>query len=301
MRQARRALAGIVVAALAGLSCGKSDKEAFAESYCDLLEPCCGMAGLSTSGQACRSLVSLGLSSSSFDKGAGDACLAELRAAAARADFCQTFGSQEPASCEKAFGTNNGTKKVGETCDFDDDCAPSSEGPTGCGHAFAGGMSIDKCQLQLQGKAGDKPCAGTVEGAVTTGNVGAEVPERAFLCNTADGVRCDSATDACVALKMIGDACTGSSGECVSGAYCDGTQRKCLARKPAGGACKMDVFQSRECVEGHHCSAAGACAAQAAIGAACTDSDECRSGNCDAGKCGLGFGDLGLGLLCGTK
>jgi hypothetical protein len=297
---------GVVLGLLAmgGLSCGDGAESAsaFVNSYCELLQPCCAMAGLRSDGQQCRAFLGAFASPSAYDKQAGSACLAELRAAAGKPGFCQMSDAFEPAACDGVFGeTGGGSKQPGEACTDDDECARSSEGKVECQTAFAGSTQIRKCQVQIKGKAGDMPCVGTVDGNTTFLNTGSDVAPRGYLCNLADGLRCDTATDACVALKAVGEACTGSSSsECVLTAYCDSVQRKCAERKPAGGMC-MQSFSRPQCGEGLYCSTAMTCSAQAADGAACTGDDQCRSDSCVNSKCEAGGGDFGQALLCGAK
>ena len=67
------------------LSCGDDADSAsgFAAAYCDLIKPCCAMAKLRTDGQQCQLLFGAFGGQSSYNKQAGEACLAEARAAAA--------------------------------------------------------------------------------------------------------------------------------------------------------------------------------------------------------------------------
>jgi hypothetical protein len=288
--------------ALSGLTCGDGGgaetASAFVQSFCGVLKPCCTMAGLPGNGLFCT--VGAGVVPG-YNKQAGAACLAELRAAAAKSDFCQNVDGNMPASCDAAFEeTNNGSKKPGEACDDDEDCAASTEGKVSCETAFTGGAQIRKCQVQVKGKAGDMPCVGTIEGNTTFyNNIGTDVLPRGYLCDLAAGVRCDSASDACVALKTVGEACSGSSNECVTTAYCDTTQRKCAERKPAGAMCTTS-FSQPQCGDGLYCSAAKACDAQVGNGAACSDDDQCRSGQCVNMKCDSSS-SFTLSLFCGTK
>ncbi|HEY0712398.1 MAG TPA: hypothetical protein VGF45_06975 [Polyangia bacterium] len=294
---------------LLGLSCGDSgdagSAEAFVGSYCDLFSPCCAKANLRSDGQQCRAFLGAFASSSQYDQQKGEACLAAMREASGRADFCDTSAGPAPAACDAVFGTSAGTKPPGATCDDDDECAPSAEGDVECVSSFAGGAEVRKCQVHVRGKAGDQPCVGDVDGNSTVYNGLSDLPSKGYLCHAQDGLRCDAMTDTCVAFKAIGEACSSTSSfrrECVVDAYCDGTQRKCAARKAIGSACTDTGFSQTECVAGAYCGQAKTCMAQVSDGGACTTDQQCRSNDCVNGACkAAGSGDLGLTLICGTK
>jgi hypothetical protein len=297
--------AALLALALApGPSCGGDADSAsgFAAAYCDLIKPCCAMAKLRTDGKQCQLLFGAFGGQASYNKEAGETCLAEARAAAGRTDFCTMVESNEPSACDRVF-SSGGKKQPGEACTDDDECAPSSEGSVECQSSFGvGGAEVRKCQLVVKGKEGDKPCVGTKEGNATFGNVNLDdVPAKGYLCHVADGLRCDSTTDTCVKLKAAGEACLGDN-DCVRTAFCESTMDKCTNRKAVGAAC-MPSFNNQECVAGGWCSeTTRMCAAQVADGGACTEDDECTSGNCVNDKCDKGFGgELGLALICGAN
>jgi hypothetical protein len=284
------------------LSCGDDADSAsgFAAAYCDLIKPCCAMAKLRTDGQQCQLLFGAFGGQSSYNKQAGEACLSEARAAAARPDFCQGIENNEPSACDNVF-RSPGKKQPGEACTEDNDCAPSSEGSVQCQGSFATGAQVSKCMVVVKGKDGDKPCVGTRDGNSTFSNIGMDdIPAKGYLCHVADGLRCNTTTDTCVKLKVVGEACVGDD-ECVRTSFCDDAQRKCTERKPIGGVCTPS-FNNQECVAGAWCSDVRMmCAAQVDNGGACTDSEECKSDNCVNDKCEPGLGDLGLAFICGAS
>ena len=306
--------AGVVGSAVAvlliGLACGDgggaASKDAFVASYCDLFQPCCKQANLRSDGQQCRLLFGALAPAGSYDKAQGESCLAEVRAAATKPDFCTQMASNEPVSCNQVFGSESGgSAQPGQTCSTDADCARPGEGKAECVSSSGGTAQVRKCQVQLRGQAGDKPCAGTVEGNVTVYNSGgSDVPATAYLCHAADGVRCDAASMSCVAHKAVGEACTGSffSGVCVKNAYCDSAQKKCLERKAVGATCANTGTSAQpECVEGSYCGSGNRCTAQLAQGTACSEDQQCASDACVNGKCEPSAGgDFALTLICGS-
>jgi hypothetical protein len=292
-------MAGLLFVSCGGGGGGGTASE-FIASYCDFLAPCCGMAGLKSDGKQCRALLGA-LAPAMYNPAAGEACLAELRGASGKADFCSS--GVDSASCDGAFPqSSSGTKKPGETCTQDDECAPSTEGKVECQTLFSSGAEIRKCQLQVIGKEGDQPCVGTVEGNGTSYVFGSgnDIPARGYLCRVADGLHCDRTTQACTKFKAVGADCSGGD-ECGSSAFC-GSDRKCTARKNVGEACSGGFGSREECVAAAFCQDSSmTCAAKLGSGAACTDSDECKSSSCVNGKC---EGDVpvnfGLALLCGS-
>jgi hypothetical protein len=288
----------------AGWACGKSDTENFADSYCAEVAKCCGQAGLPADGQTCRQWMAFAAAGGSYNAAAGDACLAEMRAEVGAGTFCTDFGSpsssSSPSACDSVYGSPSGNRQPGETCDFDSDCAPSSEGKVACASLYVNGAFIDKCQVQMPGQAGDTPCVGTRDGIVTTYNPPSGVTDvvpRGYICNVADGITCASGT--CTALAAAGATCTFSS-DCVRTAFCDYHQDTCVPRIAAGAACTGS--DSSECVDGYYCptTTAQQCIAKLANGTACTTSDMCQSDYCSNGTCQNGGLDtFGLSLLCG--
>jgi hypothetical protein len=269
----------------------------FAAAYCDLLAPCCAMSKLATDGRQCRALIAGLAAPAAFDGAAAEACLSESRAALATPAGCQGLLVEMTTSCDRVFQPNTGTKKPGEACDDDDDCAPAPQGQVKC-KAVNLGQEGDQCQVLLRGAEGSKPCVGDVEGAVTTYFSGGGTTT-AYLCHAADGLRCDPTLLACARGKAVGEACSFGD-DCVKTATCDDATNKCVPRKALGAACTgSGGFANDECVEGAYCQASGTCAAQRPNGAACNDDDECLGGDCRNGECRNGLLDFALGFLCG--
>jgi len=286
----------------AGLTCGDDDSAGgFAAAYCDLLKPCCAMANLRTDGKQCQLFFGAFVGGAKFNTEAGDACLAATRALSSRPDFCKNLDAPETAACEKVFEQPGGSKQPGETCTDAFECAKSTEGEVDCETEFGpGGAQVRKCQLAIRGKEGDKPCVGTKEEDFTSRNLSLDdVPARGYLCDTADGLRCDTTNHTCVKLKPAGEPCTSSSTECVRTAYCDTAADRCTDRKSPGAACTSASFSNEECAAGNWCGPARICAAQVANGAACTAMQECQSENCLNMKCEPNS-DLGLAFVCGA-
>lgn len=297
----------LALALLLGCSSNSSDgtvagdRDSFIAQLCQQYMPCCAKAGRASDGAQCRAFYGAFASSSTYDAAAGSACLSEVKAAAASPTFCESgMSSGTSPSCAKVFNRAGGTKKPGETCTEDDECAASSEGEVECRSLFRDGATIKKCQIQIVGKAGDTPCLGTVDGNITSYNSSGDtdVLPRGYLCNVKDGLRCDSTTDKCVAIAKVGEACEGfGSNLCTDDAFCDTTQKKCVARKPVGEMCTSD-----QCVDGAYChTTTRLCTASLAVGAACKSSTECVTRSCVNGTCAKSGGgtDLTTAFLCG--
>jgi hypothetical protein len=278
------------------------DRDSFISQYCNEFMPCCAQVGKPTDGSQCRAFIGAFAPSTGYDAAAANKCLDEVRAASKSATFCQDGMSSNTApSCQAVFAqSSGGTRKPGETCSEDDDCASSTEGQVQCQSLYTGGMTIKKCQVQVVGKAGDSPCVGTVDGNVTSYSSSGEteIPVKGFLCYVKDGLRCDSTTKACKAIPKIGEACESfGSNSCTKDAYCDSSTKLCVARKAVGATC--DTFSSDQCAEGTYCnSTTKVCTTALAIGAACTTSQECGENRCVNGKCEKS-GDLTTSFLCG--
>ena len=266
----------------------------FIAQLCAEFADCCQAAGRPSDGAQCRAFYGAFLSMSAYDAAAGDVCLTDIRASGDKK--CGTI-SMTPPSCSKVFASG-GTKKPGEACQDSTECAPSDSGRVDCVSHFVNSATVQQCQLQLPGKAGSSPCIGTVDGNITvSGGQGDVILSQGYLCDVADGLTCDSQTQACVPLSTVGQPCQGGLGQCVASAYCSFPDDVCHARVARGAPCDSD----EACQTGDYCEQAGhTCAARHTVGEACTTNAECEFGNCTNQKCGASD-DLALAFLCGTN
>lgn len=274
---------------------GKSKEESFADTYCAEVLKCCTQAGLSGGqGSLCRMGMAGGVTNI-------DACLTEMHAEVADGSFCTYLGNPPTATAASAAcaaPVRHGNKKPGEDCIVDSDCAVSTLGPVVCAGAYVDGDFINKCQVQIPGKAGDSPCLATREGNMTSSaGQTTDVAPQGIVCDSADGVVCQRET--CVALTTVGGTC-GASSECVRTAFCESSQGKCTTRLAIGRSCPGR--DDDEC-EGGYCADQGGertCAPRLLNGAVCTQDSMCTSDNCIEGSCKPSLFDaFGLGFLCG--
>ena len=299
------AWASLLAVSLAALSCGDDEDDSasgFVAAFCDVLQPCCAMAKRPADGKQCRSLVGTVTGQARYDKRAGQACLAEARAALGRAELCEGVPSEAQSVCDGVFDLPRGSKQPGEDCSDDLECAKSSEGEVQCPLIFGPAGRTQQCQLSIRGKEGDKPCLGTWEGGLLSSNIFDDAePARGYVCYVSDGLYCDSRADTCSRLKTPYQPCAGDIAECVRTAYCDLAAGLCAERKALGTAC-VSRFSTRECVPGAWCAeATGVCTAQVAEGESCAGPQACLSSRCLNGRCerrstGGGFD---LDMLCG--
>jgi hypothetical protein len=270
---------------------------AFRDQYCALIGPCCTEAGLAAQ---CPAVVNAAAMVGYYDPTAAAACLDELRARHATADFCAGFGiayaSVLPTAwigaipeCLPVFQAH-GTTAIGETCRLDNDCAVVPTGVARCVTSFTdahGGSTIAMaCTHLTDGTQGD-PCVGTFSFEIGgTSWVTDPTPTEGSLCDHAKNLRCDGTTQVCVATHTDGDACS-EAFDCGAASYCDFSIGTCAPRRVAGATCT---------------DAAGACAGWASCnvtsmtcvlpldaGAACTSVigqvSPCASGQCTDGRC----------------
>ena len=310
------AVAAVVVAACGGSTSssssssgsGAGDPSSFVSSYCAIMAPCCATVKKPTDGVVCRSVVGAFTSGDRYDSAKGAACLSEMNAAKDAPGFCDGTTDGTTPDCKAVFTATGGpsaTKKPGDLCSSTKECAASSEGTVECQTYFGtGGAQTLICQIQIAGKIGDTPCIGTRVGrGVTELDIsGAPVP-RGYICDHANGSRCDTTTKACAALVTVGAPCSGVSGvgdPCTVDAFCDFQSGKCATRVAKGGAC---TGSSASCQDGLYCDASSkACATAIADGQPCAAPIPCASSICVNGICGTrGSGNsLGLTLLCGS-
>ena len=221
-----------------------------------------GSSGCSADNPNLSAALPMGVLQSDFsmapqalDADAVKACLDAVKASSGSATFCTNeFWLENHAECQKAkLVKKSGTVPVGGTCNdavTGSECAPSSDGQTGC--AFGeGGTQI--CQVQVLGAMGDT-CDGDSEadGSISRGVSNDVAPKnKGVYCDRSKALHCEGG--ACTAVAAIGKPCTTDNG-CVVGAYCDlfgqGSQaatNKCVAQKPGGAACSHTTeCQSRD-------------------------------------------------------
>lgn len=300
-------LAAGTVLVLAGVACSSKSSNStssFVDQYCGLIEPCCSAAGLPATGSQCQLFVSAETSQASFDATAAQACLTAAQAEQAAGTFCTTLGGDIPA-CSQAFQQANGTAQPGQACTEDSDCAPAPNGGATCfdqGLAADGGIAeSETCVQTLPGQVGEGPCIGTQNGDVTTyswsGTSG--LPQKAYVCNEADGTSCDFVSQVCVALAPVGQPCTGDS-TCVASAYCNESTSSpvCAPRLADGSSC---AAAPTGCLTTSECdSTTNTCTPLVATGQPCSANPQCQSASCVNGTCTNGLGNLGLSLLCGS-
>jgi len=265
----------------------------FIADYCDVYKPCCTAAGLPGDGKACREMFASASSpEAKYDSTQGDACLSALMQQSTMTGFCE--GSiVPPSACARAFG---GT--AGYDCIQDSDCPPSTQGEVLCVSGVVNAMTVRKCQVLIRGQAGSTPCVASARGGETeyNGTASGDIPAQGYLCDAADGLRCDRDSGACVALTADGALCMLST-DCISGDFCDATTGLCAARKPTGATC---ADQASECQDGSYCDATALkCTAQLDVGAACTDNVQCRTSNCPDGTC-QPPPSVGTNAICGA-
>ena len=276
------------------LGCSKSNTDKFADSYCAEVAKCCSQAALPGDGKACHALMAFSADFGSYNSQAGDACLAEVHSQVSAGTFCTDLSSSSQSACDSVYGSSSGSKKPGEDCFFDSDCAPSSSGQVRCASLNVGDNVISKCLVQISGKAGDTPCIGTQEDSGFLSYIPTnptDVLSQGYVCDVADDLSCQDGT--CVALIPVGKDCLIST-SCVRTAYCNFPQYVCTPKISAGGDCTG--IAGSECVDSAYCDTdALQCKAKLADGATCTSPIVCESGYCSKGMCQ----SSGLSLLCG--
>lgn len=279
-----------------------SSASGFGQEFCQLIEPCCADAGLSTSGSQCQLFVGAAESKGTYDPNAGQACLTAMQQASKSSTFCTDLGGDLP-QCDSVFGSGGGSAGPGQPCTTDNDCAKAAGGSAICftttNFVDGGSSSTSTCVQTQSGMAGQGPCIGTVQGDVTyfQGSGNGAPPSMGYTCNVANGVSCSSTTQKCTALAATGQPCE-SDQECVTSDYCafGGTgSSTCQARAAVGAMCGGGA----QCATTAYCdSSSSTCKALLPDGTACATSEQCQSSGCNNGKC-TGSNNLGLALLCG--
>lgn len=275
---------------------GGGDATSFIADLCATLAPCCAQMNKPTDGATCRATYTSITAVEAYDPVKGSACLNELHAAQSSSDFCTTF-TAKGASCKGAFkrmrsSSATGAKPAGQPCTDDSECAPSTEGDVSCASHFTNGAETKTCQIEAQGKEGDKPCNETRDGTSVSFSSGPVLPDagppvipsKSFYCDVSDGLYCNGTTVTCSKIQGVGGPCSsfGNDG-CTKDAYCDYQTKSCVARVPVGSDCTKS---SSACVPDAFCTNdTRKCTALLADGASCQMSQQCQSNRCVNTKC----------------
>jgi hypothetical protein len=281
-----------------------SNGGAFAQDFCNLIEPCCAQAGLGTTGTLCVAFADSAAGQDNYDPTAGQACISGMQAESGTAALCANLGNDIPA-CSQAFTSKGGSAPGGAPCMQDSDCAPAPGGGATCFDNFAfvdgGTTQTETCIQTMVGTAGDGPCIGIVEATGTeyTWSGTGSPPASGYTCAIASSLTCDQMTQKCAALATDGQPCNSDS-DCVTSDYCAfaSATDQCTPRVPDGASCSANLTG---CSTASYCDpSTTTCKPLLATGSACTSSQQCSSGSCVNDVCGAGD-NLGLQLLCGTQ
>ncbi len=270
----------------AALKAEAAAKESFLDDYCAIVSDCCNkVLSLPKDDPSCKTRVTELDPKMLADAQARTDCLAQLRKVTPLADFCSEFGNLEQPACpdvhRKAL---TGSKKLGEACAAEAECAPSFEGVVACKGV---------CQVTKRGKDGDGPCVATIDGDVETRLEGDASGAEAFVCFLRDELLCDPGSKKCIKPIEVGGECTDSAA-CVRSAYCDADTKKCATRKASGSSCQEGECQG-PCEEGF-------CKAKVSEGGACKDDTVCDEGlACTGGMCAKPPQDARLEAACVDK
>jgi hypothetical protein len=251
----------------------------FADGLCGSMAGCCSSNGYSHDYATCRASLEAQMTSLlrlredqevRFDSVAGGACVEEYARAL---EECEPLTGNE--SCERLFV---GLVEPGGRCQSSVECADGEGADQGycedgvCTvESSAGDARLaagDTCSWTCTESGSGSSCSGLP--SATTGGGGS--------CYTNDGLTCDPASQVCVAVPRLGEACTTGSG-CEEGAFCEGST--CVPQRTTGPcptpqACAPSAycdFEARECVP------------RLPDGDACQSSDQCLVGHCREGVC----------------
>lgn len=247
-------------------SCGSSEAEDprvekflhdFVSIYCDGLAPCCAASALPFDAEGCAKVASTlqaPAEGPDFFPGAADECLADV-------SLWMTACGEGPGpeSCRRVF---SGSVPAGGACTGSEECQHSEQDYATC---YEG-----TCRIVPPSETG-QPCG---KDAVTATEY--------FMCS-GPALYCDISDYTCRSAAGLGSVC--NPPQCAYGSICDPETKICVqnpkAGEPCSGGCALEAY----------CNASTKlCAPRTALGAACTQFDECAIGLCTSGKCQIDYG-----------
>jgi hypothetical protein len=293
-------LVGAVVAACGGQGADSdADSQAaaeasfvsgFAEALCEGVAPCCTANAIPFDHGACvlvatgfvqsELLASAAKVGATYDPLAGQACIAQVVAAAQACDDLSAPAQSWTAACGAVF---TGHKQAGESCASTPDCAPAPSGgivtcvpwatTVSTGDGGVSTQSGSTCQVVLPGVAGSV-CQLPTGSSSTPGS-----PPLATVydCDptTHESLTCGDG-QTCQLRVGVGQSCEEDT-DCVPSAYCNyggGDESSCAERASLGQPCLNGTL----CVADAYCDdLTGSCLSLLSAGATCTYSSQCAS------------------------
>jgi hypothetical protein len=296
---ARRVLPAVVLVVLftAVVSCGPDSKgkssgpvpvgafaSAYADAWCNGLEPCCGVGGYAFDIAQCKQSVGGVLDSFVkatsarphlvFDERVAGVCIEATRHRFASCNDRAGFN----AGNDMCDGLFRGTVALGGSCAENEECARVDGSDVRCD---AGVCATFDDPFDLPAPTPAAPG----EACNSTCSLDPFLSYCEYLDTTADpvgcyedeGLYCPRATLVCTPLPRVGEPCP--EAKCERDAFCQfGT---CVAAAAMGPCDSRD-----QCAHTSRCDVdAGSCVPRKANGAACNDLDECLSASCEGDLC----------------
>jgi len=272
----------------------------YADAICNNSGPCCQKYGFPYDASKC----SAGLRAE-LEKDLGEiAAVQGVAYDAAKAGECVAWVKKIVTQCivneadveamqKTCSAVWKGSRKEGEACTTDSQCAGADTGQVECNETFVDGGFSGTCTKPttsqavrgVKGSACNSTCYSSTYGSECSGGGGTggggPTPGPAE-CWIDDGLQCDDATYTCVDLVAEGQPCSWSD-FCVKSAWCNsGT---CTPRSPVGGECAA-AMMTTACVDGAYCDeGTKKCVAQVPEGSPCTSGEQCATSRCESNKC----------------
>jgi hypothetical protein len=191
-----------------------------------------------------------------FDPKAANECIAGLRQVVKACEIGNAEVTLLNDACSRVYA---GTKKPGEACKANLECASSPEGRAYC-VAWTKDAPAGSCVIRKFPAASGDVCDTSTARPVIAVCDSAETSE----------LQCDEPTKTCKARIAIGESCATSADGCVKGAYCNSKTRRCEPTLAAGAECG----DTTDCSSDNYCDGSShTCVAKKAKGESCTGSD----------------------------
>ncbi len=274
-----------------------------ADDICNRVIPCCTSVGFASDLAYCKSLESAACETRVataqkaglvYDAQAAGTCLASSGTffeGCLPATLSHWAERPVQAACTHVFV---GKAKEGETCQKDDDCAPTFGASVGCGRVVGAtdgtcrkiprASSGSSCNLKPEAPFVDcddrSECVLGSSGSICLGPVakggscsfGATGPGTVATGTCDDGLACDSVKHLCLPPAESGEDCTRACAKGLVCTYFEGYSR-CMPLPKDGERCNGQCAGSARCI-------LGVCGAPRAIGEPCSNQNDCASTYC---------------------
>jgi len=263
---------------------------AFADAFCENVQPCCAQAKVGFDLKQCKSNAALGpllttmearMLAVPYDSAAANQCLDALREELRSCSGSGSLGRLK--SCGRVYA---GDLHAGAGCRSSIQCAPVDGATVEC--VGGPGGSSERCTVSYGGLGVHEACTLSSDETATK-----------RYCALNQSLFCDPTSSTCEHPPAPGEPC--KMGQCGDDAFCDPATDTCMPYPEPGMPCVNPPQAFTPCATGAFCQA-GTCQKSGGIAETrCRADEDCAGGYCSAALVCHATGTLAGKANCGVE